>query len=288
MEILDALVRAEGHAHHLAASIPEVTCVCLGGSLTQADSILDARSDIDMFTYIAGTELPTCEQLAQQLRVHVSEFRKRSFLIEYRLQLGSHDTNVKFFTSEFIESYVLAPPSLDPQYLEELEAYDRFSILFDRGPIGHLIKSVGARRKRDVGPLALMAVERYGKSLGWAVFQGLGRGYSAVALHGLSQALDMLLCAFYLGSGFYPPSVKWRASDQTLRTLRGGDAVASQLNALTRTWQTGDIEALLVQFMALEAIIAGDFDKSPWIEHAERWWWLGYESIGRPDPGTST
>src|SRR5690242_337524 len=100
--------------------------VALGGSLVSNQPKLDTLSDIDLFCYLTGSTLPDIPLLAKQLEMPEEQLRRRTNLIEFRRFLGPFDTNIKFFPIEFMRSYIERLPSLDEQYLEEMESYQHF------------------------------------------------------------------------------------------------------------------------------------------------------------------
>ncbi|MCP4352236.1 MAG: hypothetical protein GY795_42800 [Desulfobacterales bacterium] len=272
----DAALR---HAKKLFKSIDCLEGVSIGGSISKGWKAFDSNSDIDMFAYLNLKRLPSIYTLSEFLKVQSESLRKRAFLIEYRIMLDGFDTNIKFFTISYLKRYVNAMPSLDQQYIEELESYQFQSILVDKGKLLHFFQKAKEKKLTDLKTLGKMSIERYGKSVGWAIFQGVGRGLKSVAFHALGQAVDALLCAYYISEGFYPPSLKWRASKKALSTLSRGNNVFKLLEKYMEVFYTANLNSIFLCLSDIEIEIAQKFDKAPWHNDAERWWWTPFENF---------
>lgn len=274
-----AIKLATQHAQLLSMSIDDVAGITLGGSLSKGDAI-DRFSDIDMFVYLNRATLPNITTMSQLLGIDKKDIRRRTYLLEYRLQLEGCDTNIKFFTLGYLESNVHAVPTLDPQYLEELDSYANQIVLVDRLNISELLTRARTRISESTSALASHAIERYGKAVSWAIFQWRNRGYATVAMHSIFVAFDSLLCAYYLGEGQFPPSLKWRASERALIQLRDGVRAFQLVLVWTKHVGMGNIEASLGTLRELESLISNNFTMAPWSMHAERWW-LGNDTSYR-------
>ena len=281
-------------AEHICATIPLVSGVCIGGSLVHPDQIrkLDDTSDIDLFCYLNSDTLPSALELEQLLiekggildpctksdvfaDTEYEVIRNRQNLLEFRRMLGGFDTNVKFFSVRFMRFYVNAPASMDEHFLEEIDSYQRMKVLASNNDnVINALNHAHARKSQDIPALALLALERYGKTIANAVGQGLRRGNqpATVALN-LMQAVNWIICIFYLQNNEYPGTLKWRASERFLSVFERG----VQLHALIEEWEgwpTGcSFRKMMASIRAMEDLVADSWTLYPWSLCSERWWW---------------
>lgn len=268
---------ARRFACELAAQLPHVVGVALGGSRLANHSQIDRFSDVDLFFYLRGSTLPAAAVMTQQLGIPENQLRRLSSYLEFK-ELGPFTTNIKFFSVETMRSYIERIPSLDEQYLEEMESYQGFEVLTDPdGELAELLTRARAKRASDTEVLGHAALERYGKAINWAVRQGVDRSDHTTAFMAMTLAVNSLLCLIYLMSGYYPPSVKWRASQRLLETVENGSALHLTLARWSTSLADLEITSGLQAIQEMETLVAGSYDRPPWSHQLERWWWRNYQ-----------
>lgn len=272
---------ARSYAQKLTEQIPQLAGVVLGGSLSNAPSRPDQFSDLDLFAYLSGSELPSTKTLAEQMEVDVAHLRRWGHLIAYRQSLETHDIDIKFFSIEYMRSLIAAKPSLDEQYLEDIECYQHVKLLSDRNDqILPLLQRAQATKAGNLETLGNLIFDRYGKAICWAILQGLQRSDRTAAAISLEQAINSLLCLLYITAGDYPPSIKWRGNRRFLSTVENGERFYQKLCEWIHLSDDADLAAKLRALQELETIVAGDCTRGPW-RYREPWWLSDYEIIDR-------
>lgn len=255
-----------------ALGVVDIDAIALGGSLS-SNSVIDRSSDIDLFVYVAGPQL-TQDDMATVFGAKPGEVRTRTFLREWRTEIAGFDSNVKLFAADYLVGWATRQPQLDNHYLEEVESYDKFLIMAsaEGSKVTAAISDLHSRKPGIVAELADVALERYGKSVFWAVYQWIERGDAEAASFACHDAINSLLCLAHLLGGRLPSSLKWRGSCRPFEQAYEG------IRELLSEYLTGegDVARRLQLLRAMEEVLRSkvrERSSSPWRLHVEEWWW---------------
>lgn len=263
------------YAAFLANQIPEIIGIALGGSLSIRKTELDEHSDIDLFCYHKSTQdIISKKVVFTILKSKESLMRKRYNLCEYRDRIKQIDTNIKFFQIDYLRSWVYSNPSLDNQYLEEVESYQNFQIILDTDEtLTQLISHSKKQKLENCQILSQLAIERYGKAIWWSIIQGIKRDNWLASYYNLNCAIDSLLNIKYLLESEYPPSLKWRASKSLLINTSNGDLFYKKVLDFYEILSQGNIENSLRKLFLVEKLIVEQCALNDIYLWADNWWW---------------
>ncbi|MFE6185484.1 hypothetical protein ACFQ6U_13765 [Streptomyces sp. NPDC056465] len=210
------------YAAHLA-TLDVVESIALCGSARQG--ISDAVSDLDLWIFVHNrTPLSEGYVIDHMLPADAQQeilFEGRDDSLVQHLVLnlvtGSRIVNLKILHTRVLTTFTAsASPSLDPQFLEDLENYASMQLLHDPQDTlaGHLDRLRDRFVTTDPAWLTPLIAGRYA-SLYWrSVYQGLFRSEPASWRVMMGQMLELLAYQNAVNAGRLPTPAKWLLSSR--------------------------------------------------------------------------
>ncbi|WP_199550155.1 hypothetical protein [Streptomyces sp. N35] len=266
----------EHYLDHLRSQ-REVSGITLCGSTRMG--VADDLSDLDIWVFCPRTtplsEAYALDRLLPEgaVQERLFEGRDESLVDHFVLNLPVAGRwpilNLKFLRTDAIDRFAKLPPTLDPDYLENLENYLAMEIQHDpdrvlrsaQEALQHTFTTTNRER------LTLAILQRYASLFWRSVYQGVLRDEAECWHHLIEEMIKLLTWSAFLCTGHAPPPAKWLYSPKVL----GPQAEQIlRLRKQTRTANTEDPERRDVLRVYLELAQAElDFlPDGPW----GTWW----------------
>jgi hypothetical protein len=278
-----AIAVAAELAQQVLAAFPEVSAVCLGGSIAYAAEATDSFSDLDIFVYWQ-MRLCTPDEFAARWSAAFgtrTAVRRREYFLEHRHLAGGLDVDLKHMTVHRVWRFANQEPNLDELYLEKIHSLYHYLVLAEvpGSAIRTIIDRTRARMTTDAIGMAGYALETYGKQVYSAIKQGVLRQEPMAAEDCFDTALHTLVHIAYLQNGQWPPPYKWRLTASRAGGLPEWHSLHDAVAELRHRHDEPLVERL-IQLRKVERAVAGGYRRRPWSAFTEdHWWWAGLRPL---------
>lgn len=247
--------------------------IALSGSVNKG--FYDDVSDVDFFIYLENKALLTIQYISENFQIVNSDITQKVYNIEQNYYYSGRFINVKFFSFEFIKSYLEMPFQWEDIFLEQVENIISMKTLHD--PHNRLRRSQEACAKcffQEKPRLLKEMLDRYGNLFWRSVYQCVYRDEKSCARLMLDQALNLFVKLAYMQNNILPPPVKWRLNKNNLSQIIGG----SKLLELVELFEKVDWRDKIHLLFLYEQIRETELEilRSP----QKGWWWNVFEKNG--------
>ncbi|MEU5259256.1 hypothetical protein [Amycolatopsis sp. NPDC021455] len=270
-------------AQRITAAFPEVSAVCLGGSIAYAADTVDSFSDLDIFVYWHA-ELCSPDEFAARWSAAFgtrTPVRRREYFLEHRHLSHGLDIDLKHMTVDRVRRFASQEPNLDELYLEKIHSLYHYLVLAEvpGSELRTIIDRARARLTADALGMAGYALETYGKQVYSAIKQGVLREEPMAAEDCFDAALHTLVQLAYLQSGQWPPPYKWRLAATRGACLPEWDSLHDAVAEL-RAKRGEPLVERLITLRKVERAVAGGYRRPPWSAFTgDHWWWAGLRPL---------
>ncbi|PQZ53035.1 MULTISPECIES: hypothetical protein [unclassified Microbacterium] len=238
---------------------PHVTGVAYCASVRRKYD--DEYSDIDLWVFCApDTELSQAfvwnEVLPEGLEESNLEEGRNDSWADYvvlNVLVESRILNLKILRIELLSDFCATTPSLDQDYMENLENYWTMDVQVDKqGLIAAHKVMLESFQIRKVGEdLASALITRYAIHYWRSVYQGFLRSEVLAWTSQIFYLAELLASIAYLNRGQLPPDKKWILSGPSLESLgQTGESLREALN-IARSADISDKREVLGVYRAL-------------------------------------